>query len=73
MTDIPSLIVFGSLRIRPSAEELQELRRSLLQNSYLNPVNEAISTLSKLWETLLVNDPALGVLHGASAAEQLAA
>ena len=72
MTDLPSLIVFGSLNTWPSAGELQELRRSMLQQDHLSHVKEAICRLPELWETLLANDTALDTFQGAAAAEQLA-
>ena len=72
MTDLPSLIVFGSLNIWPSAEEQQELRRSILQQDHLSQVREAICRLPEVWETLLANDTGLDTVQGAAAAEQLA-
>lgn len=72
MTGLPSLIVFGSLNTWPSAVELQELRRFLLQQDHLSHVREAICRLPELWETLLANDTALDTVQGAAAAEQLA-
>ena len=72
MTDLPSLIVFGSLNTWPSAGELQELRRSILQQDHLSHVREAICRLPELWETLLANNAALDTVQGAAAAEQLA-
>ena len=72
MMDLPSLIVFGSLSAWPSAEELQELRRSLLEQEHLRNVKEAVCKFPELWETLLANDTALEPVHGAVAAEQLA-
>ena len=72
MTDLPSLIVFGSLNTLSSAEEQQELRHSILQQDHLSHVREAICRLPEVWETLLANDAALDIVQGAAAAEQLA-
>jgi hypothetical protein len=73
MTDFPSLIAFGSLSTWPSAEELRELRGSLLKIEHLGHVKEAIGGLPELWKTLLANDSALEPVYGLVAAEQLAA
>ena len=72
MTDLPSLIVFGSLNTWPSPGELQELRRSSFQLDHLSHIREAICRLPELWDTLLANDAALDTVQGAAAAEQLA-
>ena len=73
MTNFPSLIVFGPLNTCLSAQELRELRNSLLSYEQLDCVKEAVSGLPDLWKTLLENDAGLEPVYGLAAAEQLAA
>jgi len=73
MTDLPSLIAFGSLTIWPSATELEQLRHTLSQHEHLRPVQEALLRLPELWETLVASDGRLQAVPGRDAGEGLAA
>ncbi|KAK3332590.1 hypothetical protein B0T19DRAFT_457479, partial [Cercophora scortea] len=68
----PSSVVFGSLSLWPSVDQLDQLHKDLTQSRQLSPVALAIRQLPAYWDALVSFDPAISSLPGRHAAEQLA-
>lgn len=61
-TIIPSLLVFGPQSELPSQNVLADLRQELVNNPRLSGLHDAVKTLPKFWETLIVRNFKLGCM-----------
>ena len=71
MDTVPSLVAFGSLAHWPVPEQLDLLRRFLLDSALLQPVIQSLEDLNTLAGALSSGDPTLNVLTIQSAADDL--
>ncbi|KAK3680862.1 hypothetical protein B0T22DRAFT_524224 [Podospora appendiculata] len=71
-SSLPSSVVFGSLSLWPSVDQLDRLHKDLTQSQHLSPVALALQQLPAYWDALASFDPAILSLPGRHAAEQLA-
>ncbi|OSS44048.1 hypothetical protein B5807_11143 [Epicoccum nigrum] len=60
----PSLVVFGPQTPHPTADQLERIRATLLNNAHLQSFAAAIEDLDSFWELLVNADPNLANLAG---------
>ncbi|KAI9714707.1 MAG: Type I Iterative PKS [Chrysothrix sp. TS-e1954] len=72
MSQLPSLVVFGSLSTFSSIKDLAELRHSISQDEDLHPIKEAISGLQEVWAKLSADNEAFNNLDGLAVTNDLA-
>ncbi|KAI0016488.1 hypothetical protein F4780DRAFT_772859 [Xylariomycetidae sp. FL0641] len=72
MSNLPSLVAFGSVASWPEPEQLQQLRQALRRNSLFHPVLASLRELGSAWRALVAHDPALSAVDGQASSEKLA-